>query len=124
MKNWEKSNCWIWPFSKNKDGYGQITKNKKYNSAHKWVYEQLIGNVPHGCELDHLCKNTACVNPFHLEPVSHAENCRRGNNHKLKAEDVVKIKKLAGKESQKKIAEKFGVSRALIGLILQGKRWN
>ena len=121
--NWTKSSCWIWPFSLNRDGYGQITKDKKYNQAHKWMYEQLIGQVPHDTELDHLCKHKNCVNPFHLEPVSHRENCLRGKQTKLTPENIKIIRKMAGKNSQQKIADKFGVSRASIGLILQGKRW-
>lgn len=49
----------------------------KYVGVHKVAYEYLIGPVPEGMELDHLCHNKRCVNPDHLEPVTHAENLRR-----------------------------------------------
>ncbi len=45
--------------------------------SHRYAYEQLIGPIPAGLELDHLCRDPACVNPYHLEPVTHAENMRR-----------------------------------------------
>ncbi|MDP2917085.1 MAG: HNH endonuclease signature motif containing protein [Dehalococcoidia bacterium] len=47
-------------------------------SAHKFAYETLVGPVPEGKELDHLCRNPPCVNPAHLEPVTHQENDIRG----------------------------------------------
>lgn len=47
--------------------------------AHRFSYEILVGPIPEGMELDHLCKNRRCVNPAHLEPVTHHENLIRGN---------------------------------------------
>jgi hypothetical protein len=58
-------------------GYGRIHV-KGYPLAHRAVYETFVEAVPEGLELDHLCRNTGCVNPDHLEPVTHAENMRRG----------------------------------------------
>jgi hypothetical protein len=46
--------------------------------AHRFAYENLVGEIPDGLALDHLCRNPRCVNPDHLEPVTHAENVRRG----------------------------------------------
>ncbi|MDQ1426633.1 MAG: hypothetical protein QOK39_109 [Acidimicrobiaceae bacterium] len=48
--------------------------------VHRWSYEQLVGPIPDGLVLDHLCRVTACVNPAHLEPVTLAENFRRCDN--------------------------------------------
>lgn len=52
--------------------------------AHKWLYEQLIGPVPKGLELDHKCRNKLCCNPDHLELVTHRENTARGSLGALK----------------------------------------
>jgi hypothetical protein len=51
------------------------TDPKEY--AHRWIYEQKVGPIPEGLEIDHLCRTPLCVNPTHLEPVTHAENRRR-----------------------------------------------
>jgi hypothetical protein len=80
---WSKVNytstCWSWLAYKNKDGYGRFIMKGKVKFAHRVAYESMHGNVPAGMELDHLCKNRACVNPSHMEPVTHIENVKRGN---------------------------------------------
>lgn len=48
--------------------------------AHRAMYEEVVGKVPDGASLDHLCRNPGCVNPPHLEPVTHTENVRRGHS--------------------------------------------
>lgn len=71
--------CWVWQKSRYPNGYGQYTKRDGHRGlAHRAYYELLCGEVPDGMELDHLCRNRACVNPDHLEPVSGSENRRRG----------------------------------------------
>lgn len=72
--------CWLWTGSKKHDGYGIFFTVKKQTTAHRFAYELLRGPIPNGCELDHLCRIRACVNPDHLEPVSHRENCLRGES--------------------------------------------
>lgn len=59
-------------------GYVRVRIGRTKVPAHRAVYESIVGPIPEGMELDHLCRNRACVNPGHLEPVSHQENCIRG----------------------------------------------
>jgi len=72
--------CWIWQRHINDQGYGVIRGADRQSRAHRVVYEEMIGPIPEGLELDHLCRVRSCVNPAHLEPVTHAENMRRGNS--------------------------------------------
>ena len=72
--------CWLWTAAKRSNGYGAWsvgTRSEGMAQAHRFAYEGLVSSVPHGLELDHLCRNRACVNIAHLEPVTHAENQRR-----------------------------------------------
>jgi hypothetical protein len=68
--------CWIWSGATEK-GYGRVVIDDKRVRVHRHVYELLIGPVPEGLELDHLCRVRACFNPAHLEPVTSQENLRR-----------------------------------------------
>jgi hypothetical protein len=70
--------CWIWTAARTGLGYGCVYWNGRQAMAHRVVYEVMVGAIPDGMELDHLCRNPPCVNPDHLEPVTHGENMRRG----------------------------------------------
>ena len=78
---WEKVDvdplgCWLWTASVNEDGYGQFMADRSV-LAHRFAFELLRGPIPRNLELDHLCRVRPCVNPDHLEPVTHEENVRR-----------------------------------------------
>ena len=71
--------CWLWGAAVTGAGYGKISVNARLVPAHRAMYEMLRGKIPDGLELDHKCRVPACVNPDHLEPVTHQENVLRGN---------------------------------------------
>jgi hypothetical protein len=72
------SGCWIWVGGLNGDdkdgGYGRMRVGKIKVGAHRWAYENFVGSVPDGFELDHLCRVRCCVNPAHLEIVTSKQN--------------------------------------------------
>lgn len=80
----DATSCWLWQAYISTNGYGEFRREfdgERYPlvKAHRWAYEYVIGPVPDGLDLDHLCRTRACVRPDHLEPVSRSENLRRGD---------------------------------------------
>lgn len=77
----QAGDCWEWTGTRDQDGYGMFSDRPKYRwitRSHRWSYEFFIADIPDGLDLDHLCRNRACVNPWHLEPVTNEVNARRG----------------------------------------------
>lgn len=91
---WEKvdklvaSPCWQWigarESRKGVKKYGHFWGGENHCQAHRWSYEHFVGPIPEGLQLDHLCRNTACVNPAHLEPVTARVNTLRGGGFAFK----------------------------------------
>lgn len=75
----ELGSCWLWTAGKDVGGYGIFrVSTASQKKAHRVSYVMLVGAIPDGLQLDHLCRVRHCVRPDHLEPVTGAENCRRG----------------------------------------------
>ena len=80
---WSKVNktqgdCWLWTAG-NANGYGRFSiGGGRLVASHRFAWELLVGPIPKGLQVDHLCRTPACVNPEHLEPVTQRENCLRG----------------------------------------------
>ena len=72
-----ESGCWTWTRSTNGVGYGMFFLRGQRHYAHRFTYAQVAGPIPPGFVIDHLCRNTLCCNPEHLEAVTHLENVRR-----------------------------------------------
>jgi hypothetical protein len=73
----QESGCWEWTASKSQ-GYGRYQHEGAMRLAHRVSWLTLVGPAPDGLVLDHLCRNRACVNPAHMEPVTIGENTMRG----------------------------------------------
>lgn len=71
--------CWVWTGALNWGGYASTTFKGRQVKVHRLVYEMMRDPIPNGLHLDHLCRVRNCCNPAHLEPVTNAENARRGN---------------------------------------------
>lgn len=72
--------CWLWRASLDRDGYGRFAlAHSTIVRAHRYAYELLVGPIPEGLTIDHLCRVRHCVNPAHLEPVTGRENTLRGD---------------------------------------------
>lgn len=72
-----EDDCWIWTGARTSSGYACVGADGKRHLGHRRAYELLIGPIPAGLTLDHLCRNQLCINPAHLEPVTMRENNRR-----------------------------------------------
>lgn len=73
------SGCWEWQGATS-SGYGTIRYDGRTQYVHRVTWQELRSEIPDGLELDHLCKNTRCANPWHLDPVTSAVNLARSTN--------------------------------------------
>ena len=77
--------CWEWTGAHDRNGYGMFNRGDKVDRAHRVAYELLVGEIPEGLHLDHLCRNRGCCNPDHLEPVTPRVNMTRGEAPTVRA---------------------------------------
>jgi hypothetical protein len=126
---------WMGPVAGKDRLYGVFWDGGRRVYAHRWIYEKVVGPIPEGYELDHICGHKNCVRPSHLEPVTHKENARRAaargawagtrnGNAKLTDAQVLEIRRLAKLGVPvAKLSRRFGVNQRNVYYILKGKNW-
>ena len=81
----QEGGCWLWTGSLSPGGYGRYSIRNGWVMAHRHSYEMVHGLIDKGLELHHRCETPACVNPDHLQPVTHREHCVEITKHSLPA---------------------------------------
>lgn len=118
----DENGCWLWTGRVwGNSGYGSFKRNGRIVSAHRAFYELHVGPIPPGMEIDHLCRVPLCVNPRHMEPVTHAENDRRGAATRLTWQQVEEIRHST--DPQYVLARRYGIAHNHVSQILSGKSW-
>jgi len=122
-----ETGCWNWNLALGPTGYGYMNYCYKGENitrmAHRIMYTKLVGPIPDGLHIDHLCRNRRCVNPDHLEPVTSEVNSQRGSQAKITIEIAREIRSLEGTMSPRLLGERFGLATPTIRHILARRRW-
>lgn len=125
--------CWVWGGNTNRQGYGRIFYRGKMVLLHRLTYVLKNGAIPDGKILRHQCDNPPCCNPQHLLTGTRLDNAldavergrtakgTRSGLSKLTEEQVLEIR--ASSESQKNLADRYGVSATIVSLAQRGKTW-
>ncbi len=129
------TDCWEWQSTLNDGGYGRMSRNGKWLPAHRFAYKQLKGDIPEGLQIRHMCHNRKCCNPAHLEVGTQKDNAqdavdagrhphgRTNGNSKLTDAAILHIRRNPERLKSYQLAEQFGVSKATISGIKNGRVW-
>lgn len=114
----DANGCWLWKLRRDRGGYGRTKVSCGGNNglAHRVSYQQSVGTIPAGLDLDHLCRVRACINPEHLEPVTRQVNVLRGNTTRVSLEDRVEIKR-----AMLELAKRYGVTPRTLAAIAESR---
>lgn len=113
--------CILWTGAVTSSGYGCRRFRGRCESAHVVAYIEAKGEIPAGREIDHTCRTQLCINPDHLEAVTHLENVRRSRASKLSMEQARAIRAAEGTIIA--IGERFGVHNSTVSRIRSGQIW-
>jgi hypothetical protein len=114
--------CWVWLGSTNGRGYGEIRVAGRKVYAHRWSVENSGRTIPAGFEVDHLCRNPSCVNPAHLDIVTHVENVMRGDVAGLKPERRAEFCSMGHRYSENTYVRSDGKGRNCIQCVRDRSR--
>jgi hypothetical protein len=120
----KETGCWLWQRAKDEKGYGVLRSNDMTQRAYVVYHKAEYGEIPPHMERHHRCENRACVNPHHLEVVSHTHNMRLAVNTKLTLEVAREIRKrYENGEAARALAKEFGVDRTMVYKLLRNEYW-
>lgn len=127
--NWRGDDCLIWPFARNRSGYGSLRYQGRTMGAHRAMcFESYGAPADAGMEAAHSCGNghLGCANPLHLRwatpQANVSDRIQHGRNRKLTDDQCFEIVRLAATEPQARIARRFGVSPAFVCRVVKGQR--
>lgn len=123
-----RTGCWNWQGRTNSKGYGQVHFGHGRSStkiAHRVYFERAHGPIPAAHDIDHLCRNTSCVNPGHLEAVRSEVNQRRAPRTKLTADLVRELRRRhrAGGLTFRQLGAAYGLKKTTVQLAVTGVNW-